>query len=285
MPLAVPEPKQIPVSSLLEGLRQSIRALERNPTLDGPPGQASDPWTLGASEIDARLGPTGLHAFGLHEIKPCCSGNGVSAGDWAAAIGFASALAVRRLAQVSTGSIAGQSIVLWCATSAFFAEQGSLYGAGLADLGLAPSRLLLVDAPRTSDALWVIEEGLKSKGVALVVAMLDDMGLTPARRLALAAEAGRTPGLILTHSRSPATAATATRWSVARVPSAPHPFDPEAPGAARYGVVLQRCRHQRIDPLVSPLVLEWSDATHRFRMVAPLADRSGLTRRAGVHTL
>ena len=56
-----------------------------------------------------------------------------------------------------------------------------------------PASLLLVETATAADALWVIEEALKSGSVVLAGAMLDEVALTPARRLSLAAAAGKTP--------------------------------------------------------------------------------------------
>ncbi|MBP0482558.1 ImuA family protein [Sagittula salina] len=74
-----------------------------------------------------------------------------------------------------------------------------------ADPQLDPGRLLFVTPSRRTDLLWAMEEALKDGAALLVVAELDaPPGMTPVRRLHLAAEAGTaagtTPplGLILT---------------------------------------------------------------------------------------
>jgi protein ImuA len=163
-------------------------------------------------------------------------------------------------------------------------ELGLPYGPGLACLGLEPSSCLFVETQRATDALWAMEEGLKSASLALVIGVLPEVALTPARRLSLAAAGSSTPCLIVTDSREPATGSAATRWRIGARASAPHPFEAGAPGAARYAVALERCREGALQQGTQALslVLEWSDETHRFRVAPRLADRAHGPRRAGL---
>ena len=293
-------------ASGLDVLREQIRSIERRPTLlaSGPGSQArlddaSSPgddetvstkaarsavsgigaWTLGDASLDGAtldraIGLGGLEIGAVHEIKPVAS-TGWAAG-FASAYHFALALAVRRLIVAPPADRSAPILV--CFTTTQVAEMGSPYAPGLAALGLPPGRLILVEAAKQADVLWAVDEGLKSEGLALVLGQTDDVDLTPARRLALAAARTSTPCLLLTHPRSAAAAATATRWRIAPAPSAPHPLDPEAPGEARFLAGLERCRGS--PAAVHPVshLLEWCNAAYRFRVVAGLVDGASRTR-------
>jgi protein ImuA len=147
-------------------------------------------------------------------------------------------------------------------------------------LGLDPSRLIIVETMRASEALNAIEEGLRAQSLAAVIGVLDEAELTPARRLSLAAGETATPCLLITHPASEPAGATATRWRVKRDRSAPHPFDSRAPGAARFSVALERCKARPESVAQPPMLLEWSDETRRFDLASIVADLPAQTRGA-----
>ena len=286
--LAVPEAAR---TTLLAGLRARIHAIERHSSFHTPlelsaerlrpQGQsASRLWTLGAPEIDQRFAG-GLDVAAVHEVKPGRREAGVTAGDWVTALGFALRLAVRRLAQVRAQPSGSSAQILWCWPASLARELGAPYGPGLAALGLEPSSCLLVETVRVADALWAMEEGLKSGSVAAVIGVLKDVELTPARRLSLAAAAHRTPCVLVTDPRSGAAGATATRWRSDGRTSAAHPFETSAPGASRRAVSLEHCRQSSVTPQASSLVVEWSNDTHRFRVAPALAHRTHAPRSTG----
>lgn len=245
----------------------------------GAPARETDRmcWTLGAAPVDDYLGPAGLADDGVHEIKPlpgmhALSRDGGHAADWSAALAFMLLLARRRLAAIE--SAGRPAALLWCAPRHAGRELGELYAPGLARLGIDPGQVILVETGRREETLWAIEEGLASGALGLVAGVVDDLALTPARRLALRASRHRTPCLLLTSPRSSVAAATASRWSVSRALSAPHAFDPRAPGAARLAITLERCRSHPLAAERQSFTLEWSDETHRFHMACGLADRA-----------
>lgn len=281
-------------AAVIAGLRARILSLERYAPRRGPLAP-SEPisaegrqypvrqrrWELGCSAAGILL-PKGLEANAVHEVKgvPAVAG-GASAADWMASIGFAARLAVRRVDSLSAMRSASRPWVLWCWPKTMAGEFGSPSAAGFAHLGLDPARLIIVETARSGDALNVIEESLKGASFAVVVGVLDDLDLMPARRLSLAAGEMATPCLVVTHPASAPAGATATRWRIKRLPSAAHRFDPRAPGASRFEVALERCRARPESAAQLPFVLEWSDETHRFDLASVVADLPAQTRRAG----
>jgi hypothetical protein len=276
----------------LARLRAALAALEgcrRTPGMD--PGHDAlennrgSGWTLGDPEIDGWLPERCLDATSLNEIKS------ETYGDGPAALTFALLLASRRLSASFAGQagrlgragrVAGTStpllpppnLMVWCWPTRMAHEAGGLYGPGLVTLGIDPAQVLLVEGANAAETLWAMEESLGSGAAAIVVGCVDVVALTPARRLALAAQAHRTPGLLVTAARSAVTPATFARWRIAGCPSAPHPFDPAAPGAPRFAMTLERCRGTAAD--VAPLsrTVEWSHEAYRFGVVAGVADRA-----------
>jgi protein ImuA len=249
--------------------------LSDGPAADELAGRQAS-WRLGS----CRGGAGGLLALrlaedGMHEIKPAPPETGSGAAPAAAsAQAFALMLAIRRLRGLPAAGEAAAPPVLWCTTLALAREIGRLHAPGVERLGLAAERLVVVEAGREAEVLWALEEGLRSGSLALAVGVLDRVGLTPARRLSLAAAATRTPCLLVTAAAGEGTAATLTRWRVAAAPSAPHPLDPIAPGARRFAVHLERCRDAPALAVPAWGALEWCDVSYRFRLAPLLADRA-----------
>jgi protein ImuA len=235
----------------LAALRAELRRLE------GGSRRADAAKPVGLPAIERVLPGGGLARGALHEI--------LAAGpDWAAAQGFAVSLAA---------GLARQGPVLWC-----LAEDG-LYGPGLARLGLAPDRLILVRARRPADLLWAMEEGLKTPGLAAVLGEPKSLDLTASRRLQLAAEGSGVTGLVLRRDQVGSSVAV-TRWRVSPAPSGPalgEDIRDFGLARARWQVELIRCRGADWAEGAAGhgiWLMEEGDASRAVPVAVPLADRS-----------
>src|SRR6476469_5078609 len=151
-----------------------------------------------------------------------------------AALGFAFALAARAPDKPKQ--------TLWIATDFGGQETGALYGPGLDLIGLDTARLLVARVARPVDALFAMEEALKCRALATVIAEIDgEVDLTATRRLSLAARAGGALGLLLRHKPSDAPSAARTRWEIAACPSVPD----ELGGLGRTAFRLSLTRNRR----------------------------------------
>jgi protein ImuA len=202
----------------------------------------------GVAEIDAALPWRGL-PHGLHEIA-------APAGD-AAAIGFATALIARR-----------PGPVLWCRSRRAALDRGDPYGRGIAAFGLAPDRLILVEAVRPVDLLWALEEAARTRGLASVLGEGAMPDLTASRRLQLAAEAGRGLLLLLAEDSGRPAASALTRWHVRSAPSLP---EAGAPGPPRWEIELRRCRG---GAWPRTWMVEWDESALSLSLASTLPDRS-----------
>ena len=201
----------------------------------------------GMAEIDSAL-PWGGLPRGLHEIA-APDGDG-------AKIGFTASLLGRR-----------SGPILWCRSRRTVLDRGDPYGPGMARMGVAPDRLILVEAGRPADLLWAMEEGARTKGLAAVVAEGVTPDLTASRRLQLAAEAGDGLVFLLRSGRQTDSSSALTRWFVGSVPSVP---EADGPGRPCWKIELWRCRG---GGRPQDWMVEWDDAALSLSVVSPLADR------------
>jgi len=194
-------------------LRRAVADIERKePSLE----EGGTSLAFGVAPVDAVLGG-GLAYGALHEVAPAAPLH------LGAACGFALALSTRAGARQDRGKD-----TLWIQSDFAGLEAGGLYGPGLALLGLPLEKFLLLRVARPADALWAMEEALKSSALGCVIAELTEEGaaadLTATRRLALAAREGGALGLLLRHRASPEPSAASTRWEIASAPSQPDAF-------------------------------------------------------------
>jgi protein ImuA len=213
---------------------------------------------LGLHDVDRHLPGAGLACGALHEVAAAAHG------DRPAVFGFAVALTALALRAHSDPA-------LLIAARRSFDAFGKPYGHGLCRLGLDVSRLILVETRSDKDALWALEEALRSKAVAIVVGAVEsDLDLTRSRRLSLAAAASGTSLVLLRPPRVTGASAALTRWRIAAAPAARD----RLLASPRWSVALERCRNGRS----GQWLLEWDHVTHRFRMAQELADCPPLAR-------
>jgi protein ImuA len=235
----------------IAALRRGMAKLER--AHPGPPAHLS----LGVPQMHAHLPGPGLACGVLHEIAAAAHG------DRPAAFGFlfASTAAALRLRP-------GFAVLV--AQRRCLADFGAPYGHGLVQLGLDAGRLLLVETKSDKDALWALEEALRSQVRPAMVAgaVAGGLDLTTSRRLNLAAATHATPLVLLRSSAATGTSAAATRWRIASAPAALDRFGAFA--HPRWRVALERCRNGR----TGQWLIEWDHVAHRFRLVEGVADRA-----------
>ena len=207
--------------------------------------------------------PVSSHSGALPDPEPFEEAAAAHPQDLASTLAFA--LSRATLAAERRGD--GRPVAM-VSTPLFDHERGRLFGWGARGLGLDPSRLLLIRARREPEALWAFEEALKSGAAAAVIGPLDRPAFVATRRLDYAARAGQATGFVLRTGPAGDLSAARLRWRIAAEPSAAHPFDPRAPGAARLRCELVRSRDGR----TGRFLLEQDHETGRFRLAAGLAD-------------
>jgi protein ImuA len=127
--------------------------------------------------------------------------------------------------------------VLWCVT------RQDLFAPALVLAGLAPDRVIYVEAGDDKAVLACFEEALRHSKLGAVVAEVASLSMTASRRLQIAAEGSGVIGLALRRWRRQAQAAEfaqPTRWRISALPSTPLPVP--GVGRARWRLELVRCR-------------------------------------------
>jgi len=214
---------------------------------------------LGLTAVDSHLPGGGLVLGPPHEVTPAdpCDGT--------AALAFALALCARRLSGVP-----GEALI------AAAPGHPLPYGHGLADLGLDPRRLLLLEAAGDREVFRALEAALHAGCLAALIGLVGEgLPLKAGRRLQLAAEGAAPPLLIILRPAGPGPPnGAATRWSISSAPAAVDRFG--GLHAPRWRARLERCRNGR----GGSWLLEWDSAAHRLHLPERLADDAAAAGRA-----
>lgn len=98
----------------------------------------------------------------------------------------------------------------------------TIFPPALSSFGLQPDKIIFINLKKEKDILWAMEEALKCKGLAAVIAEVRDLSFTASRRLQLAVEKSQVTGFVL--RKDPGnlnTTACNTRWKITSLPSQP----------------------------------------------------------------
>jgi protein ImuA len=199
----------------------------------------------------------GLRTGALHEIF-------ADASHEAAAAGFAAALAFRA---------AGAKPILWIRQDVCAAEFGDIAPTGLIELGLDPSRLILLSAPNAAGILRGAGDALACAALGTVVLELAGapkaLDLTASQRLTLAAARHGVTAFALRFNAAPQPSAAETRWHVRGARSF---AGDENWGWPLFEAHLARNRHGR----TGRFLMEWGSDHGVFREPAGAAAHSGV---------
>jgi protein ImuA len=146
----------------------------------------------------------------------------------------------------------------------WLSERGRPFAQGI---GLGAGRLLLIAPAKEAQALWALEEALKSGAVAGGLGIAAEVGFVTTRRLDFAAKAGRATAVLLRPKPASDLSAAHLRWRISPLASGLDDLDARAPGAVRWRADLVRRRDgppRRWD-------VEQDNETRRLRLAAGLA--------------
>lgn len=159
----------------------------------------------GVERLDEILGG-GLPKAALTEIHAAETRNA------GAAAGLALCFVSRMLKERSRP----QDLVLWVGTSEIFREAGLPYAPGLSRFfGIPAESLLLAEAPKPADVLWIAEEAARIEEIATIVVEMRGnprgVDLTATRRLHRRAQDSGRPVFLLRQSAEPEPTAAPVR--------------------------------------------------------------------------
>jgi len=150
-------------------------------------------------------------------------------------------------------------------------ERGQFYPPAAAGIGIALEHTVLVRPAHSRDAVWAMEQALRSRAAAVVLAWAGSLHDRIYRRLKLAAEAGACVGLLL----RPIACRDEPSWADVRLRVNAAPSPQQALGR-RLRVEIMQVRGGPSRPTVE---LELCDETNHVRLVPRLADPTASRRR------
>jgi protein ImuA len=203
---------------------------------------------LGPVEVDACLSG-GLARGALHEVF-------AKAGHEATATGFAAGLAAR---------VAKGKPILWIRQDFAGLEFGEIAATGLLELGIDPSKFLILRVAHAEEALRAASDALTCAALgAVVMEVVGEhkvLDLKASRRLTLGAAETNVTVFLLRFNAVPDASSAETRWTIRAARSNPQD---ENWGMPRFDAELVRNRHGR----TGHWVMEWCCDNEIFREAA-----------------
>ena len=223
---------------------------------NGRVGPAAGMLATGIEKLDAALGG-GLPSAALTEI------HGTATRDAGAVTGFVLALVSRLLRD-------RQTTVLWIGTSEIFREAGFPYALGIRALyGIDPERLLVAQAAKLADALWIAEEASRIPALSAVLLEIRGnpagMDLTSTRRLHRRAQNSGRPVFLLREAAEPEPTAAPVRLVISPASAGlRHAFDGPLVGSiGPPAFILSVSKNRNAPP--AQFTLEWNSHARTFR--------------------
>jgi protein ImuA len=228
---------------------------------------ASGLLSTGTMRLDNALGG-GLPYAALTEI------HGGEVRDAGAVAGFALALAGLVLKSRQADGGQNRFPVLWIGVSQAFAETGFPYAPGIAALcGLSADELLVSQAPKLADALWIAEEAARLKELSAVILEVhgshSQLDLTATRRLHRRAQMAGNPVFLLRQAGKAEPTAAPFRMIVSAAPAVPRntlagPLA-DSIGRPAFTVTIGKSR----TALPGEFILEWNPDERAFQEREP----------------
>jgi protein ImuA len=203
---------------------------------------------MGIADVDASL-HGGLLKGALHEVFAVT-------GHEATATGFAAGLAAR---------VANGKPILWIRQDFAGLEFGEIAATGLLELGIDPSKFLILRVAHAEDALRAASDALTCAALgAVVIEVVGEhkvLDLKASRRLTLGAAETNVTAFLLRFNSVPDASSAETRWTIRAARSSPQE---ENWGMPRFEADLVRNRHGRN----GHWVMEWCCDNGIFREAA-----------------
>ena len=143
--------------------------------------------------------------------------------------------------------MSNDGVCLWIST------KRKIFPRSFKAFGVEPGNIVFVNAGHDKHTLWAVEEALKCKAVATVIAEVPELTFMQSRRLQLAVEQSNVTGLVLrTDARKMCTTTCVARWDVKPIASQLEDGMPGV-GFPRWNVSLLKVRNGK----TGSWIVEW----------------------------